>query len=176
MLTKAQIEFLKKHLIGAVLHWTAGNYTQTSSHYHFCITYDKTTGKAKVIQVRSVYERGEHIWHRNTGLVGFSICAEYSAAYPTQKVQKEALAKAVAEFCFIFDIDPDEQYQAKDLNTPGVWYNIDRVADHATYAKIDKYGKVDITKYYDEVKGKIRWYLSKLKSGEHKIEYLTNIR
>lgn len=180
MLTQAQINFLKKHIKGLSLHWSVGSWSQVHKDYHFNITYD---GKlAHVKQTLSLYEVGAHTWHRNTGLIGISFCG-MAKGYPIEEHQVEVMAKLCAELCFILDLDPNGTYKAKDLKKPGVIHDVRIVADHKTYALIDYPGQKwdighegDPVVLYPLVYKKVQWYYSKLKNGQHKVEFCTNLK
>ena len=157
MLTQAQLDFLRKHLNKITWHWTAGNYSQTYTSYHFCITYD---GKlAHVKQTRSLYEAGAHVYKRNTGNIGISMCG-MAKGFPIEEHQVEVTAKLTAELMILFDIE------------------IDDVQDHAFYAKADGYypSRWDVGNLEPVLRKKTLWYLSKLQSGEHKREYTVNLK
>lgn len=167
-LTEKQIEGLKQDVFAIVTHWTAGTYSQVFDHYHFCITWDGL--KARVVQTRSLRERGAHTWKRNTGRIGISLCGAFPG-FPIRKEQVEAMAKLVAELCFLLDIELDGTHEANDLNNPSVVHNVPNVTDHVFYAKMDKYGKPDIGEHLKPMLQKAKWYLSKIKTGEVKLEY-----
>jgi hypothetical protein len=171
-LTKKQIDSLKQVISGLVLHWTAGTYTATFKHYHFNIQL--IDGKPKVVQTLSIGERAAHTWRRNTGRIGISLCGA-AKGFPIHKVQIEAMAKLVAELCFLLDIDPKGNHVAMDLYDTTKFHQVPNVTDHVFYGKLDKYGKPDIGELLPVVLNKMNWYYSKLKSGEHKLEYVSNI-
>lgn len=179
MLTPTQIEDLKKYITGIVFHWTAGTYTTLSDHYHFCVVFDGK--KAKVVQTKSVRERGSHTWRRNTGKVGISMCGMYDNPetkgldYPLKKEQIEACAKLAAELCFILDIDPEGTHELRDLKNPLVTFKAPNVTDHMFYGKKDNYFKPDIGDYLTLVHDKTIWYYGKLKEGKTKREHTLKI-
>lgn len=171
-LSKKQVEGLKQVLSGIVLHWTAGSYTAVYNHYHFNIKWNGE--EAEVVQTLSVRERGAHTWKRNTGRIGISLCGAYKG-FPIHKGQIEAMGKLAAELCFLFDIDPNGKHTAMDLYDTSKFHNVPNVTDHVFYGKMDKYGKPDIGELLPVVLNKMQWYYSKLKSGEHKLQYTANI-
>ncbi len=171
-LTEKQIQSLKQDIFAIVLHWTAGTYKATYDHYHFCITWDGL--KAHTVQTRSLREKGSHTWKRNTGRIGISLCGAFTG-YPIRKEQLEAMSKLIAELCFRLDIDIDGFHNAQDLNDPRISHKTPNVTDHVFYAKIDRYGKPDIGEHLKPVIQKAKWYFSKLKSGEQKIEHTLGI-
>lgn len=171
-LSKKQIEGLKQIISSIVLHWTAGTYTATFKHYHFNIRL--VNGKPEVVQTLSIRERGAHTWRRNTGRIGISLCGA-AKGFPIHTVQVEAMAKLSAELCFLLDIDPKGTHVAMDLNDTTKFHKVPNVTDHVFYGKMDKYGKPDIGELLPVVLNKMNWYYSKLKSGEHKLEYTANV-
>lgn len=164
-----------KNLIkGIVLHWTAGNYTTTYDSYHFCITFDEKSGKANVVQTRSVKSVGAHTWRRNTGRIGISICSEFNKRYPTTNEQIEKTAKLVAELSIKLDLDISGTHEDHDLYSRKK-INVPNLADHVWYAKQDKYVKIDIGKYMDIVYNKALWYRIQLVSGKAKYEFTEQV-
>jgi hypothetical protein len=174
-LTEKQINNLKDIIHAIVLHHTAGSYTSTSDHYHFCILYSKKTNTASVKQVRSVKEIGSHTWKRNTGRIGISVCGAY-VGYPVQLCQFEAMGKLVAELCILFEIDMKAKHKAMDLDNTHLFHDVPNVADHVFYAKMDRYIKIDIgEKNLAYVLEKAMWFYAKIKSGHVKREYTLEI-
>jgi hypothetical protein len=186
---------LKKYVRGLVLHWTAGNYSQTFDHYHYCITYD---GKlAHVKETLPINQVGSHIYHRNTGLIGISMCGMVDIHHEIQDHQIEVTAKLVAELCYLFDWTVDDTYQAVYYNlvngqlvNSGDYIKAPVVADHYYYAHIDHYpndrwdigdptGKIKfngkVIDLLSPIKRKAKWYLDQLKTGKQKREFTLSI-
>lgn len=150
-------------------HWSASSYSQVFSHYHFCVNYNPITKKAGLVQTLSLYTKGSHTWHRNTGNIGVSMMAEGRDASgklcPVQMPQVELAAKLIAELCIVFNM------------------NIDNVHGHVYWAAKDGYGpgsgnpetRVDPGKYEEIIHDKAKWYMAKLKSGEAHFEYTNNL-
>lgn len=172
MLNSKQIDGLKQVICGIVLHWTAGSYKNTYDDYHFCITWDGDNADA--IQTRSLRERGAHTWRRNTGRIGISLCGGITQ-YPIRDRQIEVMAKLIAELCIIFDLDIEGTHLAIDLFNNAKFHKVPNVTDHMFYAKMDKYGKVDIGALLPVVLNKAKWYLVKLKNDEHKFEHTKDL-
>lgn len=166
------LESVKPLIKGIVLHWTAGDYKTTYDDYHFCITWDEKAG-ANVVQTRSVKSVGAHTWKRNTGRIGISLCSENwvpGKPRPTKPEQIEKMAKLVAELCLALDMDLDGTHKAWTLSGSRM-VDIPNVTDHLFYSKLDGYGKIDIGKFLPVVMVKAKWYMSKIKSGEQKLEF-----
>lgn len=181
MLTQTQIDFLKKHVKGICLHWTAGTYSQTFDHYHFNITYDGKLAHPK--QTRSIYEAGSHLYKRNTGMIGISMCGMANKNYPIEEHQVEVTAKLTAELCLVLGLDPAGTHVVNDLTVPGKTHTVPVVADHKTFAKIDYPGQRwdighegDPVALYPLIYKKVQWYYAKLKSGEQKREFTLNLK
>jgi len=113
------------------LHWTAGPYDVPFSDYHLNIDDDGIVYKT----CRSLTEKKEHTWHRNTGAVGLALCccedaianagydADFGACPPTVE-QIEKLSQLVAILC----------------SELGLEINKDNVMTHEEAARIDGYG------------------------------------
>ena len=161
MLTIAQIKALRGKVDKITWHWTAGTYTAKYGDYHWCIPYDKRTDSAAAYQMLSVLKKGAHVWMRNTGNIGISLCGMFDDPktkefdYPIDDDQIEVMAKLTAELMYLLEIP------------------MENVQDHAYYAKKDKYypTRWDIGNLEPIVRKKTAWYLSKLKSGETKLEH-----
>ena len=145
-------------------HWTAGSWTQTFAHYHFCIVFDVKTGKARAVQTRSITEPGAHVYKRNTGNIGISLCGMGRIAgklHAIQEPQIEVAAKLTAELAHLLSI------QLADVH------------DHAHWATTDGYGpgsghretRVDVGTYEPILRAKTAWYLDQLKTGKAKREH-----
>lgn len=145
-------------------HWTAGSWTQTFDHYHFCITYDQLTGKARAVQTRSLREKGSHVYKRNTGNVGISLCGMGRIGGKLQGIQQpqiETCAKLTAELCNL-------------LTVP-----LALVHDHAHWATVDGYGpgsghpetRIDVGSFEPVLRKKAAWYEDQLAAGKHKREH-----
>lgn len=189
MLTQNQINFLKKHIDAIVWHWSAGTYSTVSPKYHFNITYDGKLAHAK--QTKSLYEVGEHCWKRNTGKIGITLCGMYDNPktakldYPIEEHQIEVCAKLTAELCVLLDIDPYGQHLDNEKRNTGTTLvntgnkiSCPNIADHAWYAKQDKYypTRWDVGNLEPLLRKKTIWYYGKLKSGQHKMEFLNNVK
>ncbi len=165
---------IKNLIKGIVLHWTAGSYTSTYDSYHFCITFDESSGKARVVQTRSVKSVGAHTWKRNTGRIGISLCSEFNKNFPTKPDQIEKMSKLVAELSIRLDLDLNGSHKDFDLYSSKS-IDIPNLADHLWYAKQDKYVKIDIGRFMDVVKSKALWYRSQLVSGKIKYEFVDQV-
>jgi hypothetical protein len=82
-------------------HYTEGSYSQTFSSYQYCIPYNPHTGKAWVVVSLPCDMLGQHVWHRNTGNLGISLCGSTSRPYKIAPIQVEVCARLTAEICFV---------------------------------------------------------------------------
>lgn len=159
------INTVKEYIQHITWHWTAGNWTWTSEHYHFNVKYNAATKKAEVVQTLSLMKKGSHVWKRNTGNIGISFCAMVNSKFPVMDAQVEAMAKLTAELCYKLGL------------------SIDKCNDHVYWATMDGYGpgsgspetRIDIGALEPIVKKKARWYLAKITSGEMTCEYTNNL-
>lgn len=163
----AQLSALKPHIKGLVWHWTAGPWWQTFKRYHFCHTWNDGKKQAATIQTLSLWTPGSHVWRRNTGLIGLSMCGMWrnpvtGKFHAIQDAQVEQMARTSAELLYLFDLDPDTAAH-----------------DHVYWATIDNYGpgsgnphtKVDIGAYEPIVRRKTLWYHRRLVQG-YEVPYL----
>ena len=113
------------------LHWTAGPYGVIFSEYHLNIDDAGIVYKT----FRTLTEKKEHTWHRNTGAIGISLCCCEDAAandgynadfgeYPPTSEQIEKLSQLVAVLCTELGLD----------------INKDNVMTHEEAAMLDGYG------------------------------------
>jgi len=116
---------------GIVFHWSAGKYDQVFEDYHYCITYNPTTKKAKIVQMcESDDEIKAHTWHRNKGRIGISLSCAYNATtgnlgqYPPTDAQIEMACALAGRLIKKHGIKPED----------------DEVNTHADWADYDNYG------------------------------------
>lgn len=163
-MSDALIAKAKPHLAHITWHWTAGSWTQTFDHYHFCVTFSEKTRSASVKQTLSLLQKGSHVWKRNAGNIGISLCGMgriKGKLQQVQPVQVEACAKLTAELCHIFDLD------------------LTNCHDHVYWANLDGYGpgsgnpetRIDIGELEPVVRRKAAWYLQALREGRTERQY-----
>lgn len=111
---------------GIVFHWSAGRYNQTFDDYHYNVTYDPVTKKAKkVITCESDEEMKYHSWPSKScaGTIGISACSMLNATeknfgeYPITDAQIEMMAAIAGEKVKQYGIPYDEIY------THATWAN-----------------------------------------------------
>ena len=108
------------------LHWTAGGYYTTYSHYHFNIT-----GDGKIHQTAPLNQIVSGTWRRNTGSISITLCAARNAYCtasgrvdlgdcPPTDDQIEAMAQLTATLCEALDIaDENGNIFIKNVMTHG---------------------------------------------------------
>lgn len=129
-----------------VLHWTAGSGLQMWDDYHFNIAL---AGKSPVVvKTCSLTQKGQHLFKRNTGAVGFTFAAPGPNSVTPEMI--EIMAKLLGEFCYKHGLDPAGK-------TADGFYVID---DHAAYAKADGYfpDRWDIGTLMKPLRQKAIWY------------------
>ena len=117
-----------KHLF---LHWTGCPYGQVFDDYHINIDEHGEID----LTCRTLHDRKEHTWHRNTGAVGITLCCAYDAVLnyhsipdykgcPPTALQIEQMAIVVAILCRELELE----------------ISFDTVRTHAEVADQDDYG------------------------------------
>ena len=118
-----------KHLF---LHWTGCQYGQVFDAYHINIDEHGEI----YLTCRTLHDRKEHTWNRNTGAVGISLCCAYKADLsshgvpdykglcPPTALQIEQMAIVVAILCRELELE----------------ISFDTVRTHAEVADQDDYG------------------------------------
>ena len=138
-------------------HWSGGGYNSVHDSYHYCITFNPKTKKAKCEKTcDNDSDILAHTWHRNTDNIGISLCCGLNMTEntdgdcpPTIEQIEMAAAKA-GELAHKYNIPAD------------------KIQDHAYYAELDGYygERWDCRKYikgYDKNvfelwKDKTLWY------------------
>lgn len=152
------------------LHWTAGSYTQTYPHYHFCVLGNGTT-----MRTLPLTDKGSHTWGRNTGNIGIAMCCmQNTRTMPTNR-QIEETAALIADLSIQFNIGLDDVYPVqrhKVSNSIRVpidgTIEVFRITDHAAYARADGYypDRWDCGRYTNEIVKKAKWYAAEVNSGD----------
>ena len=118
-----------KHLF---LHWTGCQYGQVFDDYHINIDEHGEI----YLTCRTLHDRKEHTWHRNTGAVGITLCCakdavlnyhsipDYKGLCPPTALQIEQMAIVVAILCQELELE----------------ISYDTVRTHAEVADQDDYG------------------------------------
>ena len=118
-----------KHLF---LHWTGCPYGQVFDAYHINIDEHGEI----YLTCRTLHDRKEHTWHRNTGAVGITLCCAYKADLsshgvpdykglcPPTALQIEQMAIVIAILCRELELE----------------ISYDTVRTHAEVADQDDYG------------------------------------
>jgi hypothetical protein len=169
---------------GIVWHWTAGNSTDLYDDYHFNVStgIDK---KPIVFKTLKFTEKGQHLWGRNSGMIGLGFCALSTQAgnKPTAEMIDTG-ALLTAEICAWKRIDPkgflklpgkQQTADGKALYNTGHTVSIPTIADHATYAKSDGYypDRVDVAEILPILTRKAIAYYDELKKGKRSFVFLS---
>lgn len=160
-MTPEQLKALRPYIKGIVWHWTAGPWQMTFKKYHLNHTWDDRKKEAHTIQTLSLWKPGEHVWKRNTGQIGMTLCGMWRHPitrkfHNIQAAQIEQMADRSAQLVWAFNLDPDTQ-----------------VRDHVYYATLDGYGpgsgnpetRVDIGPLEPIVRRKMMVYLRRYERG-----------
>lgn len=171
-----------------VWHWTAGTDASLYDDYHFNVSVDTTKTKAVVFKALQFSEKGQHLWQRNTGTIGFSFCAlSTNAANKPTPVMVDAGAILTAEVCAWKGIDPrgtivlpEKKYVASSdsMSNTGKYIAFPNISDHASFARKDGYypDRVDIDTLLPVLVKKAQAHYDLLKQGKAKFTYLPIIK
>jgi hypothetical protein len=169
---------------GVCMHWTAGDRLTAFDEYHLNIA---DNGRAAlIIKTLPLTDKGQHVWGRNTGLVGLSYCAMLNATsnnlgkfQPTAR-QREAMQVVVAELCAWRRLDPHDTFTLPKMKPAGARLapaggsvEVPVVADHAIYAKLDGYprDRWDTGPFYAEDRAAICKVYDELKAGKRQFRF-----
>lgn len=168
-------------IVGIVNHWTAGMFDTAFDDYHFNICLLGT--KAVIVKTLNLTQKGQHVWGRNTGLVGVSLACmsnpKVKATHP-HPAQIEAMAVIEAELCAWKHLNPsgtislpDKDNTGTALVNTGKYHNFNVISDHAEFAKEDRYfpDRWDIGEYQNIVRSKVIQYHKELKEGKRKFQF-----
>lgn len=159
-----------------VPHWTVADRDSLFDDYHFNITQIKD--QVYVFQTLSWSEKGQHLWQRNTGAVGISLCGMSNENNKPSAYMADTMAILCAEICAWKHIDPfkkielpKKKYISQDhrmilQNVPGEVIQIDPISDHAVFGVKDGYGNPDIGPYYKIVLESALEYYKELKANK----------
>ena len=168
------------------LHWTVGRYDQVFwTHYHYCVTYNPETKKAKVLKNPNISrfdndnckdgKYAEHTRLGNTGCTGIALCGMLGykspkdvGKYPITDEQFQAACKLMAELSIKdkFNITPATCYThyEHDQRLPKPSGKIDIIY-------LPCHPEISADKMGDFIRGKVQWYRDKLLKKEIKFEY-----
>ena len=167
-------------VIGICLHWNAGWYHQAYDGYHLNVALtSKDSKNPVVVQTLGLGEKGQHLYARNTGMVGISICCMAKPDVVPSIGQLDTTSILVAEISAWKRLDfkelilPKKQdINGKLVDIPNKTIKVLSVTDHAEFARYDYPSfRVDIGKYKKQVIDKARVYYNELKTGKRKFTY-----
>ncbi len=158
----------EKHIVN---HWSAGRRNQLWDGYHFNIT--EINDQIFVFKTLKRKEKGQHLWGRNTGCIGNSICSMFEGDKPTDGMI-DTLALLNAEQCAWYGLNPEgtillpkkKVIEGKLVTIAGN-INAPIIADHKHFSDIEYPSqRIDIGVYMITVKRKAIQYLKELKDGK----------
>lgn len=177
----------KDDLLGSikalVCHWTAGTLSQFYNGYHFNI--GMIGNEVIVLKTLGLTQKGQHVWGRNTGMVGIALCAMKDWVIEPTIYQLDTMAILLAELSAWKQLNPEskitlpkKQVQGATLVTLDTSRNFNIIADHKEFAEADGYGseRQDIKQYMIPVRNKAIRYFKELKSGTRKFLFLDLIK
>ena len=161
----------ENHLVN---HWTAGNRKALYDGYHFNIT--EINNQIYVFKSLKRKEKGQHLWSRNSGAIGNTMCCMATKSdFPTQNMI-EALSILNAEQCAWYGLEPEKEIilpkkqriDYDSLITVNGSIKAPIISDHSYFAKKDGYSQErwDIGSYMDTVRKKSIQYYKDLKSAK----------
>lgn len=165
----------EKHIVN---HWTAGNRKNLYDGYHFNVT--EINNQIYVFKTLKRKEKGQHIWGRNSGAIGNTMCCMSTKSdFPTANMI-EALSILNAEQCAWYGLDiekeiilPKKQRIDYDSLITVAWQiKAPVISDHSYFAKKDGYSQErwDIGSYIETITNKAIQYHKELK--ENKREFI----
>ena len=163
---------------GIVLHWTAGPKALCFDDYHYNVI--DVAGKASVVQTLLPTQKGMHLYGRNTGMLGITVCAmqnpKLKSSLPTD-AQIEAMALLCAEICCFKNLNPDgDLFDApvivNRIRTKEI-FKAPVLSDHKYWAIKDSYypDRWDIDTYMPIVLKKAIGYYKELKSNKRQFQF-----
>lgn len=175
-----------------VFHHSAGHRNVVYDDYHFCGA--EVDGKAYVVKTLKTSEKGQHLWGRNSGCVGYSLSAMAKTKankfiHPSD-AQLEQAGLWLGEYSAWkkFDIkgtvsliNKDYIPSTKTLVSMGTYEDYALVADHGYFALHDRYypDRWDIGEFnYTEKQlqsGLLRKELLTVKPNQRRNTYLEDI-
>lgn len=163
--------------VKSAIHWSAGSPKTVYDDYTFCIT--EVNNKAFIFKCLKWSEKGQHLWLRNSGTLGFSmLCfAKDESTMPTKDVV-EYTSAIIAEVFAWKKIDPRSKTETYKISSGKILSDqhitVDTISDHLTYAKSDGYypDRIDVGKYLPIIKNRAIAIFDDLKSNKRKFQYL----
>lgn len=179
-------------VIGLVPHWTAGDYQTFFDGYH--VNFGFINNEVIVVKTLLFSQKGQHLWARNSGMIGLVLCAMKDWLLKPNKYQVDMMALFIAEYCCWYGLDPEsevtlpEKYRVNynTLGNTGKMKKFPIIADHRTYAESDGYGeeRQDIldskvnpeVNYYEIVRDRAISYYKQLKANKRKFVFLSLLK
>lgn len=167
--------------LGTVNHWTAGDYDDFYDGYHFNIGI--INNQIAVVKTLNFNQKGQHLWGRNSGMIGITLCAMKDWILTPSFEQLDTMAILNAEICAWKNINPrgilklpKMKVVGNSISFVGGSQNFNAISDHREFAIADGYGAdrqdINNTKlkkdYMVTVREKTIIYFADLKAGRRK--------
>lgn len=166
-------------VIGIVLHWTAGD--QKTFYNGYPINIGFIDNEVIVVKTIKFTQKGQHVWQRNSGLLGIALCAMKVWIIKPNEYQLDIMSLFIAEYCSWNKLDPEKTISLPEKKLVGITLvntgrnkNFPIISDHRTFAEADGYGseRQDILNYYQPVREKAIQYYKELKNNKRKFQFL----
>ena len=164
---------------GIVLHYTVGAYNQVFDSYHYNIA--SVGNQPVIVQTLKPKEKGQHLFGRNSGMIGITLCCLKTPKEKPTLDQLECMSLTAAEVACWQNIDireiltlPQLLYNSitQKLVPTGKTIKAPTLTDHAFFGKSDLYGSPDIKEYKEAVIKRTKEIYQELKKGKRKFQLL----
>lgn len=182
-------DLLGSKILGLVCHWTAGDYDDFYDGYHFNIGF--INNEVIVVKTLGNNQKGQHVWGRNTGMIGITLCAMKDWILEPNQYQLDIMSILIAEICAWKNLNPEskislpkKQVQGDTLITLGGTQSFNLISDHREFAIADGYPseRQDINNskkkidYMVEVRAKAIKYYKELKANKRNFLFVDIIK
>lgn len=166
--------------VGIVYHHTGGDYMLPYDYYHFNVMWDGK--KPIVVKTLGLDQKGQHLYGRNTGMIGITFDSLSAPALVPTPNQLDAGALLGAELCCWQNIDPEAKLilpkkkynpRTNTLDTLSGTIEAPTISDHNFFGckERDDYGRWDIGDKYPIVVKALNKYYKELKQGKRKFVF-----
>lgn len=181
-------------VVGGCLHWTADHWLAGYDDYPANVMYDQESGEAFIVLMLDPGQKGSHLWGRNTGIHGITLCAAVGAdpggnygPNPPMQAQIALAAQYLAELAVVHGLDPRSHMQvdhkranadATVLSNTGGTIEVPRFWDHQGYAHVDNYAawRWDCQGITPHVLGYMLGYYDEIMAGTRALEFEAYLR
>lgn len=174
-------------------HWSAGDWDDAYDDYGFSVVWNPVNKKVGIVKALDWKEKGQHLWGRNTGIVGIGFAGMMDATTdpagnliagprPLNAQMITAGALLGAEICAWKRIDPRQKIEVPEkrpnadmtlLVNTGRMIKVPTVWDHAGWAKVDGYARHrwDVHKYQPQIMKELLGFYDELKAGKRQFQF-----